>query len=126
MAILSVVEQAYRATVEEQDDTVLWFSHMVKNAGGDVNILLRSNAVNYAAKGQDAGGLTIGGVHLSVPPTIDRDVEALMKAGSKVYAVAEDLAALGIPVGDLVAGVEVVKQGQVAGLFDQHEAIWYW
>ena len=94
--ILSVVERAYHGTIEEQDDTILWVSHMLKNAGADLSVLLRSNAVNYAVKGQDASGLTIGGVELSVPPRLDDDVIALAKSGAPVYVVAEDLADRGI------------------------------
>jgi intracellular sulfur oxidation DsrE/DsrF family protein len=126
MSVLSIVEQAYRGTVEEQDDTILWLSHMLKNAGADLNILLRSNAVNYAVKGQDASGLTIGGVPLTVPPTIDKDVQALIAAGVTVYAVQEDLEDLGVPQGDLIGGIQTVARSGVAGLFDKHDTVWYW
>ncbi|MEX2431230.1 MAG: hypothetical protein WD645_04850 [Dehalococcoidia bacterium] len=126
MSILSVVEQAYRATVEEQDDTILWISHTIKNAGAPLNVLLRSNAVNYGVKGQDASGLTIGGVALSVPPKIDHDVDELMKAGVEVYAVKEDLDALGISASELLSGIMLISQSEIASLFNRHDAVWYW
>ena len=125
-SILTIVERAYHGTIEEQDDTVLWFAGMVKAAGANMSILLRSNAVNYGLRGQDASGLEIGGVPLAVPPQIDKDVEQLIGKGVSVYAVAEDLAMRGISQGDLVAGVKVVPQGEVAALWEQHDSVWHW
>ena len=124
--ILSVVERAYHGTIEEQDDTILWLSHMIKNAGADLSVLLRSNAVNYAVKGQDASGLSIGGVNLGVPPTLDADVEALTTAGVPVYVVEEDLKDRAIGYSELCSGVKMVKRGGLAKLFDDHEAVWHW
>lgn len=124
--ILSVVERAYHGTIEEQDDTILWVSHMLKNAGADLSVLLRSNAVNYAVKGQDASGLNIGGVELSVPPRLDDDVIALANSGAPVYVVAEDLADRGISTDDLCEGVQTVSRADLAKLFDDHDSIWHW
>ena len=126
MAILNVVERAYHGTIEEQDDTILWITAAVKNAGGDIQILLRGNAVNYAIKGQDASGLSIGGVALKVPPAIDKDVEALLQKGVKVYAVADDLKKRGIDKGSVIAGVQLVSQKDTLDLWDKASAVWHW
>ena len=124
-SILTIVERSYHGTIEEQGDTVLWLAAAVKGAGADMGVLLRGNAVNYAVNGQDAGGLTIGGVALKVPPTIDKDIADLIGKGVAVCAVAEDLQSRGISANDLVKGVQVIPQKDTAGLWDKYDAIWH-
>ena len=45
---LSIVSSAYRAIVEEQDDTIIWINHAMKGAGAELTVLLKDNAVNVA------------------------------------------------------------------------------
>ena len=124
--ILSVVERAYHGTLEEQDDTILWMTHILKNAGADITVLLRSNAVNYAVKGQDASGINIGGVPLSHPPKMDEDLVNIMSAGIDAYAVSEDIEERGIRQDELVSGIKLVSRSGLADLFDDHDSIWHW
>ena len=124
--ILSIVERAYHGTIEEQDDTILWMSHMVKNAGADISILLRGNAVNYGVMGQDASGLKFGSVELDVPPTLDADVVNLIAAGVPTYAVREDLEDRGIGTQELAQGLRLIGRKELADLFDSHDSIWHW
>jgi sulfur transfer complex TusBCD TusB component (DsrH family) len=124
--ILSVVERAYRGTVEEQDDTVLWFAWTVKKAGAPMDVLLRGNAVNYAIEGQDASGLTFGNVSFGGPVVIEHDLQSMMKDGIQVYAVKEDLESRGIDPPRLLKGIQLISSQEIASLLSQFDQIWHW
>lgn len=124
--ILSIVETAYRATIEEQDDTVLWLTHMLKNSGADVSVLLRANAVNYAVKGQDASGLSFGDMKMTHPPEIDQDVSKMIEKGIPVYLVEEDARERGLSDGEMISGIKKIKRQSIPELIDQHEQVWHW
>jgi intracellular sulfur oxidation DsrE/DsrF family protein len=126
MKVLQIVESAYRGTLEEQDDTIIWLTHAMKGAGGDLDVLLRGNAVSYALKDQDASGLSFGDWKQTEPPKIDEQVSGLLGKGVKVYYVAEDAGARGIDKADLVEGVQAVPRGQVAELLGAYDNAWHW
>jgi intracellular sulfur oxidation DsrE/DsrF family protein len=124
--ILSIVESAYRATLEEQDDTILWLNHMLKNNGLDITILLRANAVNYLVTGQDASGLKFGSVGLPHPPVIDKDVADLIEKGVPVYYVKEDVDERGVPESKFIEGAKAISRRELPGLLDGFDHVWHW
>ncbi|MBI4526204.1 MAG: DsrE family protein [Deltaproteobacteria bacterium] len=124
--ILNIVETAYRGTIEEQDDTVLWLTHMLKNAGADISVLLRANAVNYASRGQDASGLAFGETKMTHPPEIDKDVEKMIAKGIPIYLVQEDAQERGLSDKDMISGLKKVSRNEIVSLIDQHEQVWHW
>jgi intracellular sulfur oxidation DsrE/DsrF family protein len=126
MKALSIVESAYRATIEEQDDTIVWLNHAMKAAGADLAVLLRGNAVNYAVRGQNAAGLAFGAWRQTQPPRIADDLASLAGKGVTVYVLAEDLAEHGIEPSDLVPGLERVTRDGLPALFAAHDQIWHW
>ena len=126
MKVLNIIECAYRATIEEQDDTIVWLTHAMKAAGADLAVLLRGNAVNYAVREQDAAGLAFGGWRQTQPPHIADDIAALPAKGVAVYVLAEDLAERGLEAGDLVPGLERVTRDRLPGLFAMHDQVWHW
>ncbi len=126
MNILSIIETAFRGTIEEQDDTVVWATHAMKNAGQDFSVLLRGNAVCHAVRGQDASGLRFGDESQSNPVDLPGDLTKLMAAGVPVFVVAGDLANRGLSPGDLIDGLQAVDRAGVAALCDRHDQVWHW
>ncbi len=126
MKALNIIESAYRGTLEEQDDTIVWITHAMKGAGADLDVLLRGNAVNYAVKGQDASGLSFGDWEQKEPPRLADDISGLVGKGVDVYIVEEDLADRGLNNGGLVDGVKPISRSGIAGLLASFDQVWHW
>ena len=126
MKILNIVETAYRATLEEQDDTILWLTHMLKNSGADISVLLKGSAVNYLLRGQNPAGLVFGERKLAHPPELDKDLERLLGAGVPVYAVNEDLRERGLPQESLIGGFDTLGRSEIPALLDRFDQVWHW
>jgi sulfur relay (sulfurtransferase) DsrF/TusC family protein len=124
---LNIVESAYRAVMEEQDDTILWLLAAMQGAGGEHTVVLRGNAVNYAIAGQGAPGLTVGEWKQTQAPRMDRDVADLIENRKiPVYVVEEDLIERGIATDELVSGIKLISNKGLPGLFAEYEVISHW
>lgn len=126
MRVLQIIEPAYRGTLEEQDDTVLWFTRAIRAAGASADVLLCGTAVNYVVRDQDAHGLTVGAWKQTHPPAIAYDLAKLMESGARVAAIEEDLRERGIGGEQIVAGIELLSRKSLGGLFGQYERVWKW
>lgn len=124
--VLSIIETPYRATVEEQDDTVLWLTNMFKRSGLDMAVLLRASAVNYLVNDQDASGLRIGDVTLRHPPRLDDDIKALLDLGVPVHYVREDADERGIPERKLLDGAKPVSRRELPSMLEEYDLVWHW
>lgn len=124
---LNIIESAYRAVMEEQDDTIMWLLAAMQGAGAEHTVVLRGNAVNYAVAGQGVPGLTIGEWKQTQAPKMDRDlVDLIEKRKIPVYIVEEDLAERGIERGELVPNVKLVSRTALPGLFAEHALVSHW
>ena len=126
MKALNIIETAYRATLEEQDDTIVWLIHALKGAGADIAVLLRGNAVNYGVQAQDASGLTFGDERQTQPPELGADLAQLVPKGVDVFIVEEDLDERGIGRSELVDGLTPIGRGGVAVLLADYDQVWHW
>lgn len=124
--ILQIVEVAYRATLEEQDDTVIWLTHMMRANGGDADVLLQGHSVNYAIGGQDASGLQIGAWRQKCPPQLAEDIASLVTKGAAVHLLSQDLKARGLQERDLIPGLKLVSRADLPRLFERYDQVWHW
>ena len=126
MKTLQIIQSAYRATLEEQDDTIIWITRVFQNADTQLDVLLRGNAVNYAVRGQSSAGLKIGGWQQRNPPRVSDDLAALASKGATVYAASDDLVRLGIEADDLLEDIRVIPGDHLAGLVGEYDRVWAW
>src|SRR5262245_26114056 len=124
--VLQVIESAYRCTIEEQDDPVVWITHAMKGAGANLHLLPRGNAVNYAVKAPAAAGVTFGTRHQRQAPRIDDDIASLCAKSVDVYVVEDDVADRGIERSELVSGVRTIPRSGIARLFGEYDQVWHW
>ncbi len=124
---LNIVESAYRAVMEEQDDTILWVLAAMQGAGAEHTVVLRANAVNYAVAGQGAPGMSVGKWTHAQPPKMDRDVADLIeKRKMAVYVIEEDVAQRGIERGELMSGIKLLPRSALPGLCEEHTVVSLW
>jgi hypothetical protein len=124
---LNIVESAYRAVMEEQDDTILWLLAAMQGAGAEHTAVLRGNAVNYAVAGQGAPWLTIGGWQQTQAPRMDNDViDLIEKRKIRVLVIEEDLVARGIERGELVPGIELISAKTLPKRMAEYDIVSHW
>lgn len=126
MKALNIIETAYRATLEEQDDPVVWLTHAMTGAGAELGVLLRGNAVSYAAKAQTVPPLSFGDRVQRNGPRLADDLAGLVGKGVDVHIVSEDLAARGLTGDALIAGLKPIARDDIPGLLETYDCVWHW
>lgn len=124
MKVLNIISTGYRATLEEQDDTTVWICHALRNAGADVDLLLRGSAVNYIVAGQEAPRLTIGDRVQQQGPDVRGQVLALAAGGAKVFVLEDDMRRYALSTAP--AEIERVFAAGLPALISQYQQVWHW
>ena len=126
MKVLQVVEQAFRTTVEEQDDAILWLTRSMHGAGADLSVLLSGHAAYYAVQQQRQPALTMGGWQQTEPAELTQDITGLAEKGVPIYVVREDLDERGLTGLPVRNGVEVIGRDGLVQLYEQADQVWQW
>ncbi|MFT4627714.1 MAG: hypothetical protein ACI8PZ_006401 [Myxococcota bacterium] len=126
-SLLCIVDQGYRATVEEQDDTAVWMAHMLQRCEGTrTTLVLRGSAVNYANPACMPIGVEFGEWSQAHPADLGRDLVQYSADGGRVFAIAEDVSARGLSATDLLECVDVVPASRLSALVAEHDNTSFW
>jgi hypothetical protein len=123
---LHLIEDAYRATLEEQDDTIVWLCHALRGAGAELDLLLSGNAVSYGVRAQQVLPLAFGRREQKHAPDLAGDLAGLLAKRVRGYYVEEDAAERGIEAGDLLDSLVPVSRAKLATLFAGYDQIHRW
>ena len=126
MKVLNIISTPWRATIEEQDDTIIWLTHAMVGAGAEIDVVFTGEAAGYAVTGMDARGLSFGQLSQTQPPDINQDISNLIEKGRKVYVCGDSLSHLGITSDFLAQGLSIVAGKELVQLFDNYDQVWQW
>ena len=124
---LCICDQGYRATTEEQDDTVIWIAHMLqREEATSVAVLLRGTAVNYTNRAQESVGVTFGDWTQAHPADFPRNLAQFQADVGTVLVSASDLSRYGLTESDLFPDITIVEHTELAGLVADHDLVSFW
>jgi hypothetical protein len=126
MKVLNILSSGYRATLEEQDDTVVWFTHTLRRAGAEIDVLLRASAANYVVEGQRVSPLAIGGRTQRNAPDVHGQVRELAESGVGIFVLEEDLERYGLADCPRLERARIVGSGELPALLGGYDSIWHW
>ena len=123
---LHIVTNAYRGTLEEQDDTVVWLCHAMRGADADLDVLLEDNAVIYGVRGQEVPRLSFGSRQQRNAVDVPGELERLTAKGVCCFYVEDDARTRGVGHNDLIEGLAPIARADLPQLFDRYDQVHRW
>ena len=124
--VLHVVGTAYRATLEEQDDPVIWLCHVMRGTGAELALLLEGNAVSYGVRAQQVAPLEFGARRQQHAPDLGGDLAALLGKSVACFYLEEDATERGIAAHELIDGLASISRAKLPLLFARYDQVHRW
>ena len=125
--VLAIFEKPIYMSMEPHDPHLLHVAFGVVSSGVKVDVLLRESGVNYAVAAQHLSSPKLLGQPLiEIETAPHKVIDLMLKNGSTVSVVKEDLATRGLTEKDLTPNVKLVAAADVPGLIEQHDSTFVW
>ena len=126
MRTLHLLRTAYRATIEEQDDPVLWLLRSLAANGQLLDIVLCGAAVSYLAANQSSATFAIADRPLARPPDVRDDLASAVADGIGVFYVAEDARRRFLAPAQLLPGATPVALAELGDMLRRYRRVHAW
>lgn len=123
---LSIVERAYRGSLEEQYGHIVWLTQIMKAMGAPTSIVLKGDTVLYATRDQPRNGLTLGDIRIDALSHYESGIQSLLDLQVPVYAWSSDLERLDLSADELIPGVQALGHAGLIELIRRLDCVWYW
>lgn len=123
---LAIVERAFRGAIEEQYGHIVWLSRVIRKMGGQTSLLLRGNAVLFAAANVQPLELRVGDVVVKDLPHYETTLGKMAVEGVPLYAFRPDCDRLGISRDRLIPEIKLIDEKDLSRLCAEHDCVWYW
>lgn len=122
--MLAIIERAYRGAVEKQFVDALYLALELHRQLGGMDILLRGQAVTYAASRARVAPLRLGSRVVDTLSDPRGDVRRLLDSGLRVYAEDHQLTAYALDgAGDLLDGVQRIPADEAAARWSAYRMV---
>ena len=91
----------------------------------DLTVVLRGSAIEFAVRGSEARPASVAGVALP-PAAGSQDLRGLLESGVRVVAEAAALDARGLEASQLIDGVELANDTEIADVLAAAEGVLTW
>lgn len=123
---LSIVERAYRGSLEEQYGHIVWLTRIMKGMGAPTALMLKGDAVMFAKHTQPRVDVKIGDLELCSLSHYESGIRDLQSSDVPVFVWRKDVERLQLNEASLVPHVQIIGDTEFLSLAARYDCIWYW
>lgn len=124
--VLVVFEKPIYLSFEPVDPHLFATALGVSDTPLEISVLLRDSAVAYAVRKQQVSLKLLGQEIMEANTSPEKVLSFMMEHGARVRIVSEHLKERGIQPDDVINGVEMIGEREIARLVKEHDSVIVW